>query len=157
MSEVLLFYDWTLWVYQKDCDETFVNQSQISFSCGDQALLGLFLLFSSGCCFCWGCHHSQNYPWREDSQWNYDSQSCQFFLDHSIQKFHSDSFISMLSTCVSGTTPHLAIALKKSDLESQPLLYRSKNLKALKRTASLLTFDDALNWILFFNSFSNLI
>lgn len=51
----------------------------------------------------------------------------------------------MLSTCVSGTTPHLAIALKKSDLESQPLLYRSKNLKALKRTASLLTFDDALN------------
>jgi hypothetical protein len=41
-----------------------------------------------------------------------------------------------ISTCVSTITPHLAIALKKSVFERQPLLYKSKNLKALKRKAS---------------------
>jgi len=44
-------------------------------------------------------------------------------------------------------TPHLAIALKKSFFDRAPLLRRSKNLNALKRKASRLTFDGALNCI----------
>ena len=35
------------------------------------------------------------------------------------------------STWVSTTTPHFAMALKKSDLPKNPLLKRSKNLKDL--------------------------
>lgn len=51
----------------------------------------------------------------------------------------------MIGTWISTTTPHFAIALKKSVLESHPWLYRSKNLKDLNKTASTLTFEDALN------------
>lgn len=51
-------------------------------------------------------------------------------------------------TWVSTTMPHLAMALKKSDLVSHPLEFKSKNLKDLKRKASMLTLEDARSCIL---------
>lgn len=63
-----------------------------------------------------------------------------------------DVLIGMGVTSGSTTTPHLAIPLKKSVLLRQPLLYRSKNLKALNRKASRLTLEDALNCIFYSSS-----
>jgi len=57
-----------------------------------------------------------------------------------------------LGTWVSMTTPHLAIPLKKSNLERYPLSPRSKNRIFLKRKASMLVFDEALYWIFWISS-----
>ncbi len=48
------------------------------------------------------------------------------------------------------------MALKKSDFGSAPELSRSKNLNALKRKASVLTLEEALNCIFCNNSASKL-
>ena len=77
-------------------------------------------------------------------------------LQHSVAKLNPYPEDKTEGTWVSMTTPHLAIALKKSSLDSMPLSWRSKNLIFLKRKASILVLEEALKVIFWMSSASKL-
>lgn len=65
-------------------------------------------------------------------------------------------YLSLFTSGSHITTPIFETTLKNSFFGTDPTLFKSKNLNVFRRSDSADTFDDALKFNLFLNSFSKL-